>query len=146
MHPLPSVGVVAQTRPSRHGKHEVAVAAGHVGDAIDHRTSAHFRGRVTVSASRQRWHPGSSLTPAEQCLHAHRRTLTRCTSIRCLEGVSTGVGANHTIELLVTKRVRKQLGNQTTAMIKWNVSTVRFPIASVRRLTIRCNKVVSEEE
>ena len=36
---------------------------------------------------------------------------------------------NHEIEFLSTKQVRHQLDNRTEAMIKWDVATVRFPIA-----------------
>ena len=38
--------------------------------------------------------------------------------------------------------MRCQLDNQTRATIKWDVATFRFPIASVRRLTIQGAKVV----
>ena len=66
--------------------------------------------------------------------------------IRGLEGVLTGSGMNHTIEFLGTKQVTYQIENQTTAMINWGVATVGFPIASVRRRMMQCNKVVFEEE
>ena len=53
---------------------------------------------------------------------------------------------NDKIDFLSAKQVRDQLDNPTTATIKWDVPTVRFPIASDRRLTIQGNKVVFEEE
>ena len=53
---------------------------------------------------------------------------------------------NHRIEFDGTKQVRCQLDNQTPATIKWDVATVRVPIASVRRLTMQGNKVVFEEQ
>ena len=55
-------------------------------------------------------------------------------------GSSMYAGMNRNIEFLGTKQVRCQPSNQTTAMIKWDVATVRFPIASVRRLTMQGNK------
>ena len=36
---------------------------------------------------------------------------------------------NHEIEFVSTKQVRHQLDNRTEAIIKWDVATVRFPIA-----------------
>ena len=53
---------------------------------------------------------------------------------------------NHKIEILGTKQVRHQLHNQTRAIMKWDVATVRFPIASVRRLKMQGNTVVFKEE
>ena len=51
----------------------------------------------------------------------------------------------HKIELLVKKQFRHQLDNQTTATIRFDDSTVWFPIASVRRLTIRGSKLAFEQ-
>ena len=65
--------------------------------------------------------------------------------IRWLERVLTGAGMNHKVELIGTKQVGFQLDNQKTKMIKWDVATVPFPIASVRRLTMQANLVVFEE-
>ena len=53
----------------------------------------------------------------------------RSESIRGTERVLTGAGMNHEIEFVSTKQVRHQLDNRTEAMIKWDVATVRFPIA-----------------
>ena len=44
---------------------------------------------------------------------------------------------NHKVEFISTKQVGFQLDNQKTKMIKWDVATVPFPIASVRRLTMQ---------
>ena len=63
-----------------------------------------------------------------------------------LAGKSAGAGMNQKTGLTGTKQVSCQLDNQMTAMIKWDVATVRFPIASVRRLTMQGNIVVFEEE
>ena len=66
--------------------------------------------------------------------------------IRGPERVLTGAGTNHKTEFFGTKQVWYQFDNQTKAMIKWDVATVPFPIASVTRLTMQGNTVVLEEE
>ena len=53
---------------------------------------------------------------------------------------------NHKVGFFITKPIRHQLDNQTTAMIKRDVATLLFPIAAVRPLTIQGNKVVFSEE
>ena len=67
-------------------------------------------------------------------------------TIRGPERVLTVAGVHRKSEFIDPKHVSYQLDTQTKAMIKSDVATVRFPVASVRRLTMQGSKVVFEEE
>ena len=68
--------------------------------------------------------------------------------IRGSERVLPSGGMNHKIEILGTKQVRHQLDSRTTAMIKWDVATVRFPIANkvISRSSIHTSKTQTEKD